>query len=70
MEPGQYVQLKSCRVVSITLLLYTVKNGSLLQHNNVSLLGYVSKIVSILLSKCPNADTSLCYCNITVYNNF
>ncbi len=39
--------------------------GSLL-HSNVSLLGHVSKIVSILLSKlgdCPNTDTSLCYCN-------
>ncbi len=29
---------------------YTVKNVSLLQHNNVSLLGQVSKIVSILLT--------------------
>ncbi len=31
-----------------------------------SLLGHVSKIVSILLSKlssCPSTDTSLCYCN-------
>ncbi len=30
------------------------------------LLGHVSKIVSILLSKlsnCPNTDTLLCYCN-------
>ncbi len=27
---------------------YTVKNGSLLSHNNVSLLGHVSKTVSIL----------------------
>ncbi len=45
---------------------HTVKNGSLLQHNNMSLLGHVSKIVSILLSKlsnCPNTDTSLCYYN-------
>ncbi len=43
---------------------YTVKNGSLPQHNNVSLFGHVSKIVSILLSKlsvCPNTDTSLRY---------
>ncbi len=30
---------------------YTVKNGSLLKHNTVSLLGQVSKIVSILLTK-------------------
>ncbi len=33
---------------------------------SVSLLGHVSKIVSILLSKlsnCPSTDTSLCYCN-------
>ncbi len=33
---------------------------------NVSLLGYVSKIVSILLSKlrdCANTDTWLCCCN-------
>ncbi len=29
---------------------YTVKNGSLLYYTNVSLLGLVSKIVSILLS--------------------
>ncbi len=38
----------------------------LLYHNNVLLLGHVSKIVSILLSKlnnCPNTDTLLCYCN-------
>ncbi len=44
----------------------TVKNGSLLYHNNVLLVGHVSKLVSILLSKlsdCPNIDTSLCYCN-------
>ncbi len=39
----------------------------------MSLLGHVSKMVSILLSKlsdCPNTDTSLCYCNnpfITVW---
>ncbi len=42
----------------------TVMNGSLLQHSNVSLLGHVSKIVSILLSKlsdCPTTDTLLCY---------
>ncbi len=34
----------------------------------ISLLGHVSKIVSILLSKlsdCPNTDTSVCYCNYT-----
>ncbi len=34
--------------------------------DNMSLLGHVIKIVSILLSKlsdCPNTDTSLCYCN-------
>ncbi len=46
------------------ILTYTVKNGSLLQHNNVLLLGHVSKIVSILLSTlsdCPNTDTLLCY---------
>ncbi len=55
---------------SNNLALYTVKNGSLLQHTNVSLLGHVSKIVSILLSKlnnCPNTDTLLCYCNYSVY---
>ncbi len=34
-----------------TMYTYTVNNGSLLKHNNVSLLGHVSKIVSILLSK-------------------
>ncbi len=42
----------------------TVKNGLLQQHNNVTLLGHVSKIASILhskLSDCPNTDTSLCY---------
>ncbi len=35
------------------------------------LLGHVSKIVSILLSKvsnCPNIDTSVCYCNYTHYH--
>ncbi len=34
--------------------------------NYLPLLGHVSKIVSILLSKlsdCPNTDASLCYCN-------
>ncbi len=44
-------------------------------HNNVSLLGHISKLVSILLSKlshCPNTDTSLSYCNhpfLTVYTS-
>ncbi len=40
---------------------HTVKNGSLLQYNHVSLLGHVSKIVSILLSKlsdCPSTVTT------------
>ncbi len=35
------------------------------------LLGHVSKIVSILLSKlsdCPNNDTPLCYCNYLTYH--
>ncbi len=55
------------------ILTYTVKNGSLLQHNTMLLLGHVSKIVSILpskLSDCPNTDTLLCYYNypfLTVY---
>ncbi len=56
-KPGNEATCKYC---------CTVKNGLLLQHNNVSLLRHVSKIVSILLSKlsdCPNTDTSLCYCN-------
>ncbi len=41
----------------------------------MSLLGHVSKIVRILLSKlsdCPNTDTSLCYCNypfLTVHSH-
>ncbi len=56
---------------STVFLLYiynpcTVKNGSLLQHNNVLLLGHVSTIVSIQLSKlsdCPNTETLLCYYN-------
>ncbi len=37
-----------------------------MQQYYVSLLGHVSKRVSILLSKlgdCPNSDTSMCYCN-------
>ncbi len=45
---------------------HTVENVLLLLHNNVLLLGHVSKIASILLSKlnnCPNTDTLLCYCN-------
>ncbi len=49
--PGRPFQVSTSEVA------HTVKNGSLL---------YVSKIVSILLSKlsdCPNTDTSLCYCN-------
>ncbi len=47
--------------------------GSLLYHNSVLVLGHVSKVVSILLSKlsdCPNTDTLLCYYNypfLTVY---
>ncbi len=43
----------------IIIDVYTVKNGLLL-HNNELLLGHVSEIVSILLSKlsgCPNTDT-------------
>ncbi len=43
--------------------MHTVKNGSLLQHNNVSLLGHVSSILLSKLSNCPNTNTSLCYCN-------
>ncbi len=52
------------------ILEYTVKNGSLPKHNDVSLLGHVSKIVSILLSilsYCPNNDTSCNYPVLAVY---
>ncbi len=47
-------------------LISLLKMGRYCSTVNVSLLGHVSKLVSILLSKlghCPNTDTSLCYCN-------
>ncbi len=51
--------------IFINLDSYTVKNGRY-YYTYVSLLGHVSKIVSILLSKlsdCPNYETLLCYYN-------
>ncbi len=54
----------------IFLYSYTVINGQLQQHNNVSVLGQLldllSSILTILLT-CPNNDTLLCYSNNPVY---
>ncbi len=47
-------------------VLHTLLKRVMYNNNIMSLLGHVSKIVSILLSKlsdCPNTDTSLCYYN-------
>ncbi len=52
-----------------SLVSHTVKNGSLLQHSNVSLLGHVSKIVSILLSKLAIVAL-LTHCCVTVTTHF
>ncbi len=60
------VTRRPCQSNCYCVSMYTVKNGLLLQHNHVLLLGHVSIIVSILLSKlsdCPNTNTLLCYCN-------